>query len=727
MQHGEPRSEARRDIQVLRAVAVGAVLLYHLWPAGLTGGYTGVDVFFVISGFLITSHLLRSLERPGGIRLGRFWASRARRLLPLSCFVLLCTVGLTLAMLPASSWIPALRNVIASALYVQNWKLAGDSVDYLARDYAPSPTQHFWSLSVEEQFYLVWPLLIAGAALVAVRVAQRRAVAGSRGPHRPTSARVAAVVLPAPLLLRRAAFRVIAAVFVVSLGYSLWATAAEPGIAYFSTATRAWEFAAGGLVAFMNRDLAGGTGRTVRIVACWLGSALIVVAMLLPAGTPFPGTAALLPVIGAGLFVWAGEVPGAITPASLSGSRSLVYVGDISYGIYLWHWPLIVAMPYVLGAEPGLIANLLVLALTLALAAASKVVIEDPFRYGTWWSARTRRSFYPALIGVTAVTVLCTVTLTNLQQTPAPVAMTLPIDVAQPAGDAGRIDAAGVVVTGGGGGDNAAADGTVDAAPGTAASISAAGPITEMPALPDLTPTIATRGIDHGGMYDCFDFDGGGPRICPHGPDDAPVSIALIGDSHAAQYIPPLLHMVADRGWKLTTINGMNCDGGLAPACAGGEEGFQAVVDGQYDLVLYSAFRGSGTPESDVADYLTRLHDAAVYLLPIADVPLNPQTSFDCVDRSGGDAAEAAACTTPLADALTAVPDRVAPIADSLGVPYVDLTDVFCTAASCRTVIGNVVVYQDTPSSHLTATMSNLLQPRLAAAIDAALAARPTG
>ena len=154
----------RPEIQALRAAAVLLVVIFHLWPLRLPGGFTGVDVFFVISGYLITAHLLREVHRSGSVSLARFWARRVRRLLPASLFVLLVSVIGVLIWVPVTYWQQFLRETAAAATYVLNWVLTRDAVDYLASENTPSPVQHFWSLSVEEQFYLAWPLLIPSLA-----------------------------------------------------------------------------------------------------------------------------------------------------------------------------------------------------------------------------------------------------------------------------------------------------------------------------------------------------------------------------------------------------------------------------------------------------------------------------------------------------------------------------------------------------------------------------------
>jgi peptidoglycan/LPS O-acetylase OafA/YrhL len=161
-----PRATLRPEIQALRALAVALVLVYHLWPAVVPGGFVGVDVFFAISGFLITSLLLREAERTGSVSLRAFWARRARRILPAALLTVLVCALATVALVPLTRWGQFFTEMRASTAYVQNWQLAGDAVDYLAAANAPSPVQHYWSLSIEEQFYLVWPVLIAAALRV---------------------------------------------------------------------------------------------------------------------------------------------------------------------------------------------------------------------------------------------------------------------------------------------------------------------------------------------------------------------------------------------------------------------------------------------------------------------------------------------------------------------------------------------------------------------------------
>ena len=310
------RRPFRSDIEGLRALAVILVVAFHAGVPRLTGGYVGVDVFYVISGFLITGLLVDEIERTGSISLRSFYARRARRLLPLAALVLIAVaVGMQFFTPPVFR--PTVRfDAISAALYYSNWQFALESVNYLTLGGAQNPVLHYWSLSVEEQFYIAWPLLLIAAA----RLRGRRAWGSLR-------LRVAAVV---------------AVVGGASFAYSIVETAAQPAIAYFETTTRVWEFAAGAALALVVSRRA--TVRPlVAAVAGALGLAAIATsAFIFGPTTQFPGTAALLPVLGTGLVIAAGmHAPGAGVGALLS-TRPLAYIGKISYAWYLWHWPCLV-------------------------------------------------------------------------------------------------------------------------------------------------------------------------------------------------------------------------------------------------------------------------------------------------------------------------------------------------------------------------------------------------
>lgn len=669
----------RTDIQALRAIAVGAVLTYHLWPDRASGGYVGVDVFFVISGFLITSHLLRTLERTGWISLSEFWARRARRLVPLASVVLLLTLVSSLAWMPPSTWLTTIRGAVASTLYVENWNLARDAVNYLAKDQATGPVQQYWSLSVEEQFYLVWPLLLLGGVLL-VRAVHR---------SRPVARHVSAGSFD----VRRVAFVVVVAVAVLSLAFSFWQTAANPSVAYFSTFTRSWEFAAGALLAFVPARLLACPGlEGAQAVVSWLGAALVLGAtFLIPAGAPFPGWVALAPVLGAMLFITAGTGRVRLAPGNLGRIRAVERIGDLSYGIYLWHWPLIVILPHALGRELSLPLKLGILVASVALAAASKPLIEDRIRFAPRWQGGGLRGFVPGAVAMALVLVGALVPYRSITT----------------ATDSGR-------------------EGAVPPLPGVSPSLDEDAETSPAPsefAALAVVPGIAVRAEDRGPMYDCFDFGNTKLYRCDYGPADASVKIAITGDSHAAHLTPGLIEAAEQEGWRLSTFVGMSCDGGEGPGCAGGREMEEILSTEDFDVVLATGSRQSITPVEHLREHWTMLRDAGANLVLVEDVPFHPLSAYDCIDQSNGTAGQAVLCATTRGEGIDKFPDRNLALAEDLGVPVVVLRDIFCDEAICTSVVGNVLVYQDSPSSHLTATMSRQLSAFWAVELSAMLEA----
>ncbi|ODA90800.1 hypothetical protein ATY41_08440 [Leifsonia xyli subsp. xyli] len=370
------RTWFRPDIEGLRALAVLVVVANHAWRFP-TGGYVGVDIFFVISGYLITRALLREKEYKGAISLGRFYTRRFARLAPAA----IATIAVTVAMsnllffgVTNASWN---QQAFTSLLWVQNWNLVHARTVYLDANASVSLFQHFWSLSVEEQFYAFWPwvLILAWAA-----VAVWAAVAKRRPPHLRSTVLVVGVLG-----------------FAASLAFSIWLTDSRPASAYFATPTRVWEFAAGVIAA------AGFAGVSRRVPAKALRAAglaaILISAVLFDTTTPFPGAAALLPVLGTVVVIVAAER--AATDRDYGRVLTLApvrYIGRISYSLYLWHAPVIVFAAALFPGE-GFVHGLLCVAASVAIAALSYYVIEQPAwqaavwkRLGAWLSERGNRA-----------------------------------------------------------------------------------------------------------------------------------------------------------------------------------------------------------------------------------------------------------------------------------------------------------------------------------------------
>jgi peptidoglycan/LPS O-acetylase OafA/YrhL len=350
---GSGRAERafRPDIEGLRAIAVGLVLLDHAGVAFLAGGYVGVDVFFVLSGFLITGLLLTEIEATGGLSLSRFYARRARRLLPAGSLVLIATVLASYRYLGGSRADRVAEDARWASLFAANFRFIQQGTDYFAAQLPPSPLQHFWSLAVEEQFYAVWPTLLILVAAVAKRV-----------PIRTKLCVLLAVLLPASLL------------------WSVHQTEANATAAYFSPLTRAWELGAGALLAVATPWLHP-LSRRLGLATGVAGMAAIAAGgLLFDATTRFPGDAALLPVVGTVLAVAGGSIAPGEGAAWMLGKRAFRWVGRVSYSLYLWHWPVLVVAAGWAGHDLAVGQNLLLCLLALGLSAVTYRFVEAPVR-----------------------------------------------------------------------------------------------------------------------------------------------------------------------------------------------------------------------------------------------------------------------------------------------------------------------------------------------------------
>ncbi|MER8062478.1 MULTISPECIES: acyltransferase [unclassified Streptomyces] len=372
--HAAASTGFRPDIQALRALAVSLVVLTHVWPNLLSGGFVGVDVFFVISGYLITSRLAREIRTTGRIRIAHFYARRVRRLLPAASLVLLCVVVAVRVLAPRASWADNARQIVASALYAQNWLLGAHPIDVTKVTAVAS----YWSLSVEEQFYLLWPLLLL--PLFALRATWAR-------------------------------LSVVAGLGIVSLLYCVHLTAVAPVPAYFITPVRVWEFVLGAVLVLADAKLTLPTAAAN--TASLLGFAAILGSAFLFTGkTPFPGSAALVPAVGAALVITAGLRSERQWHTVLTSSRPVQVLGDMSYSLYLWHWPLLMLVPLAVpGGAQTFTARLGIVAAALLLSYASKRLIEDPVRTWPTLAQSPRLTFAAMVVVLSAVCLAAEVVL----------------------------------------------------------------------------------------------------------------------------------------------------------------------------------------------------------------------------------------------------------------------------------------------------------------------------
>lgn len=345
-----PTATHRADIGALRAVAVLLVVAFHARLPLFGNGFVGVDVFFVVSGFLITGLLVGEYGERDEIRLGRFYTRRIRRLLPASSLTALGTLALTLLALPRDTWSAIGRSALAAALYVSNLFFGAELTSKTRAEIEPAPLEHFWSLAVEEQFYLVWPLVVLGLC-------------------RATSS----------ALRQRGLLAGIGAITIASFAHSVLLVEAGSVWGYYSPLSRAWEFGAGALLAVVFPLGVRGLGDAARQLIAISGLVLVGSSLLTADPGSFPGLGALPVVLGTAAVLFAA-VDDQSPLGFVAGLAPVQWLGNLSYSWYLWHWPLLVIGQRAIGSESIAVRGLLVL-VSLLIAEASYRFVENPIRH----------------------------------------------------------------------------------------------------------------------------------------------------------------------------------------------------------------------------------------------------------------------------------------------------------------------------------------------------------
>lgn len=666
----------RSDIEGVRGIAVLLVVLYHAGVPGFTGGYIGVDIFFVLSGYLITGLLYAEATQTGRVDLPRFYARRARRLLPAAALLLVGVMLFALIFYSPLEQVEIARTGVATSLYLSNLYFGASATDYLAAEADTNPLLHTWSLAVEEQFYLGWPLLLL--LLMGPMALRGRRTAG----------------LPATMLRRRwiaGAIAVSGAAFLLTWflmdsGRTHWA--------FFGSPPRAWEFAVGGLAALCPRlGIAEGSrswlarwspllGQSV----AWLGLGLVLLAGIgFDAHTSFPGWYAVLPVIGCVWLLRAGEHGAKNRLTTALSWRPLRELGRLSYSFYLWHWPVLVFAHglHTMHSDDklSLTARLLLLLVALLLAELSYRLVENPIRRSRRLGQRTAPGI--ALLG--GVTLFSLVVAGGWHRM-ATEQMATP---SQRYYQAARDDVA----------------------------------------------DLYARGCHVG-------FSATVPVDCSDGPLDAPFTVALFGDSHAAQWAPALQKIAAARGWRIAYFT--------KSACAGlGAEAFSEQLGRAYfecsewrestlrrlqimqpDLVVSSASTGQQLAlknwhQATESTYRELAAAAKTVLIlkdsprPLNDVPLC--LSRNAWHREIGLLQGSAPCDfVPTKDEQRKIflaQGEVAALFSNVKV--VDLTEVLCPSGQCRAEGAGQVMYRDW--HHLTASFVATKADAIAEQIDAHL------
>ena len=669
-------SARREGLHGLRGVAVALVVLFHLFGAGRVSG--GIDVFLAISGFLFTASLFRRavVGRPAGsgrLDLSGYFAQLARRLLPPAILTLACVAVIGHWVLPRSDHPQLVRELGATLLYRENWELIDSQLVYGAAGPDASPLQHFWSLSVQGQFYLVWLLVIVGAVWLA---------------HR----------------LRRSPLAVTAAVVAVltgaSFAYAVHEHERNQAVAYLHTGTRLWELGLAGLFALLIGVAAGGprVPRPARIVLGWVGVAMLVSCGFLFDGAQlFPGPWALWPVASLLLVLLAGSTGSRFGADRMLTTRPLTWLGTLAYPLYLWHWPLLVFTLHRQGearADPP--TAVMVVVASLALASLTNRFIEAPITghalRGSWERV--------LVLAVSGVVVAASV-------------------VALQSWD-GRLDEQRQA-------ELASAAAQSPDRPGAAAMVPGAPPV--VPADPVPSPAVAREDKPSTYAQDCVQSHEDTPEaaevlLCTDDVSDPTRTLLITGGSHGHMWQPAFELLAEQYGWSVLVMDKSACqlttnagqfseetDHPTTASCQAWNDSARArIVEMAPDAVITIGTTTTGDRERYPLGFREVWADLGAHDIPVIAIRDTARMADNvprCLEE-GGDA-------TSCGQARDAVLGPHYPVAADPDLPDnvvpVDLTDYLCSAQWCPAIVGNVLAYRD--HSHITATFARSLAPFL--------------
>lgn len=690
------RSYMRRDIQGLRAFAVIAVILDHLfaWPSG---GFVGVDVFFVISGFLITGHLMREWEKTGRISFLAFYKGRVKRIMPAATLVLLVTVGVSALLLNSSRAASVLWDGVWATLFAGNWRFAASGTDYFQANGPVSPLQHFWSLGVEEQFYFAWPWIMFLALALVARSGKTR--------FRPRV--VAALTL--------------AVMSVASFSWAMFETVHSPSTAYFSTFSRAWELGVGALVA-LAVPIFVRLNHGIRPLCAWVGIAGMVASVfVIDSSQAFPAPTALVPVLATALVIIAGT-GGDQRRLYVLTNPAAGYIGNISYSLYLWHFPIII-LGEVFYPDRGIAYYAVVLIAICIFSVFAYHLVEDAIRKSSWLSPRNSRrkksstvftrSYLNVALGFLAVVTLSAVAIAVVPNTTAELESATGLT-------------AGVT-------DEATSGPSVESLTGPEVSevqkkLRAALASTTWPETdPSLDEAIgspqAAPEVSFCGMPGKFAL-----AECTFGNQLAPKTAVLLGNSAAMTFALPLTQALGE-DWKVVVHAGFGCP-------------FSSVYipSADEDIAADCGARNIATKDliADVnADAVFIMDSYTPHQMEGAKEPMSPtewtESVFAAVEEFKSDTLKVVLLSPPprggnLAECYTNVatpndcvsqPDkywkdvRAADMAaaNQRGAIYVDTLDLFCVNSACPSFAGGVPMKSD--GTHMTIEYGEMIVPGL--------------
>ena len=664
------RADWRPEIQGLRAVAVLLVVVFHIFTDRVSGG---VDIFLFISAFFLTGSFTRKMESGRPLAVGRYWLHVFTRLMPMAVLTILLTLVAVATVYPLADRASWRTEALASALYVENWTLAFNAVDYYAADNTSlSPFQHFWSLSVQGQVFILWPLLFLVSALVARR----------------TGARPRAVLTTA-----------FASVFVVSLLWSVTQTSQNQAFTYFDTRARLWEFALGSLLALALPFLH--LGRRTRVFLGWAGLAsMIAVGVVVDVQGAFPGWIALWPLMSATAVIVAGTSGSHFGVDRVLASRPLTRLGDSAYALYLIHWPLLITYSVLTGSQkPGAAAGVVLVVVSLGAALLLSVRVERPLRAWGWPQTAAWRS--AVVLGACAALVVAPVTLWRGAEAAESARVLEAADRNNPGAAVLRPDY------------EPAGDPGAPVLP----VVEGRYPFPEYPE--ECDPALEAQ-LTEVGAESCHVLV---PQADPAG------VVLMAGNSHVMQWSPALRRLGEERRLEVVSYTRGSClvapmeeQVDDSPKCPDFLADLNLVVEHvRPDVVFMQGTRSTYEDEEMLTPGMTgRMEEIAgtgAHVLALRDNPRfaagSPTT---CGTMHGVDAvtcrwthAVLDPNTSPLAGLADAHP-RIA---------QVQLNDMICPDRQCQPTVGNVHVYWD--DNHLTPTYVETLAPVFIERVLAAL------
>ena len=684
----------RPDIEGLRGIAVLLVLLFHASIPGFNGGFVGVDIFFVISGYLITGMLFREYETTGKISLRNFYARRVRRLLPASALVLVVTLIASILFLPPLSLPSVTIDISAAALYVSNIVFAFRATDYFAAGSAPSPVLHFWSLGVEEQFYLFWPAIFLIVAYGARKLRMRIGIA-------------------------------IAVIGVSSFGFATYLVTRAGPWAFFSLPTRAWELALGAILAVFGTKLSK-MPHWLAICLGWIGlSAAIYSGLVIRASAPFPAWPALAPTLGAALLIAGGSRISRFSPAPLLAHRLPQFLGKISYSLYLWHWPLLVIPLAWKGLPLSIYERVGLALLAIPFAYVTQRWVEDPLRHGKFIGTLPRKNLLTA--AAMALVIAAASLGTDYIVTTGAHFNGKPLTAAQKSAE---LDAILKPLAETNKSSNTRPDTLASAVPANLE--------------PELINAKSDRPISY--MDRCHTQMNLPPSTMPciYGDTTSNTTIALFGDSHALSWFPAMNILAKKNGWKLLSLTMSACSPSDIPGWNPSNnsvmknctlwraDSLKRIAAAKPIVVLVAGTRGFETVDAQnkllageakntawragMQRTIDKLKLASPHVIYIGDAPQSLVDPPVCLSAHPKNALE---CATPLAKAINN--DWIAQetaMTIQEGISFIDPGLWICPTSPCPVILGNLLIYMD--GGHLTATFSAALASRLRKAISVA-------